>query len=377
MKKFGWILVVILIAAGLVVVRMKRMNQKESAPLVKIVPPTVEVATVSEGQVVHSRHVLGRVIGSDEAAVAPRIMGQVLKVRVREGDTVKPGQVLVEIDPREIQDAVSQAEAGVAAAKEAVAATQTGYDTQHSATARDKILFEAKAIAAEQWDRSRAADQAAAARLEAARARLTVSEKQLDQAKTRLGYTRLQAPFSGVVSARLADPGALAVPGKPLVKLVHHSGVRVRAEVPPEDFSVLKIGQPLRLSLGDISISAQVSRVFPAMGASHLATFEADLSEPPPGFVSGATVGVDLELKGAEGVRVPADALLDGENGSFVFKLEGESIHPLKVDILARSMEDAVISGDLSVGDRVVVARPSRLMTLAEGMKVRVAPSAD
>ena len=376
MKKLGWILVVILIAAGLVAVRMKRMHQKESAPLVKIVPPTVKVATVEEGRVVHSRHVLGRVIGSDEAAVAPRIMGQVLKVLVREGDTVKAGKLLVEIDPREIEDAVSQAQAGVAAAKEGVAAAQTAYDAQHSATARDKTLFEAKAISAEQWDRSRAADQAAAARLEAAKAQLTVSEKKLDQAKTRLAYTRLQAPFSGVVSARLADPGALAVPRKPMIKLVHHAGVRVRAEVPPEDFSVLKIGQPLTLSLGDASISAQVSRVFPAMGKSHLATFEADLSEPPPGFVSGATVGVDLELKGAEGVRVPADALLDGENGSFIFKVDGGTIHPQKIDILARSLDDAVITGDLSVADRVVVARPSRLMTLAEGMKVRIDESA-
>lgn len=373
MKKLGWILVILLIVIGLVAVRMKRMHEKESAPLVKIVPPAVQVATVAEGRVAHTRHVLGTVIGSDEAEVAPRIMGQVLKVLVREGAAVKAGQLLAVIDPREIQDAVAQAEAGVAAAKEGLAAARTAYDAQHAATARDKTLFEAKAISQEQWDRSRAADEAAAARLEAAKAQVTVAEKRLDQARTRLGYTRLTAPFSGVVSARLADPGDLAVPGRPVLKLVHHTGVRVRAEVPAEDFINLKVGQPVTLALGEVTVQAAVSRVFPAMGKAHLATFEVDLSDPPAGFVSGATVGVDLELHGAEGVRVPADALLDGENGSWVFKVADGVVHPVQVQILARSLDDAVLTGDVAVGDSVVVARPSRLMTLAEGSKVTVA----
>ncbi len=372
MKKLGWILVIVLIVIGLVAVRMKRMHEKESAPLVKIVPPAVQVATVAEGRVVHTRHVLGTVIGSDEAEVAPRIMGRVLGVRVREGAMVKAGQLLAVIDPREIQDAVAQAEAEVAAAREALTAARSAYDAQHAATARDKTLFEAKAISQEQWDRSRAADEAAAARLEAARSQVTVAEKRLDQARTRLGYTRLTAPFDGVVSARLGDPGDLAVPGRPLLKMVHARGVRVRAEVPAEDFTTLRVGQPVTLSLGDMTVQAAVSRVFPAMGKAHLATFEVDLSEPPAGFVSGATVGVDLELQGAEGVRVPADALLDGENGSWVFKVVDGAVHPVKVTILARSLDDAVVQGGVAVGDSVVVARPSRLMTFADGAKVTV-----
>ncbi len=375
MKRLGWILVIVLIAVGLVAVRMKRMHEKESAPLVTVVPPAVRVAAVTEGRVVRNRHVLGTVIGSDEAEVAPRVMGQVLKVTVREGDAVRAGQLLVVIDPRELQDAVAQAEAGLAAAREALAAARTAYDAQHAATARDTTLFGAKAISEEQWDRSRAADEAAAARLEAAKAKVTVAEKRLDQARTRLGYTRLTAPFAGVVSARLVDPGDLAVPGRPLVKLVRRRGVRVRAELPAEDFAALHVGQPVRLSLGDVAVRAAVSRVFPAMGKAHLATFEADLAEPPSGFVSGATVGVDVELAGAEGVRVPADALLDGEAGSFVFKVVDWAVHPVKVEVLARSLDDAVVSGDVAAGDSVVVARPSRLMTFADGMKVQVAGS--
>ena len=375
MKKLGWIIVVILIVVGLVAVRMKRMHEKESAPLVTIVPPAVQVAPVAEGRVVHTRHVLGTVIGSDEAAVAPRVMAQVTDVAVREGAAVRKGQLLAQLDPRELQDAVAQAEAGVQAAKEGLAAAETAFQAQHDATARDKKLFEAKAISQEQWDRSRAADKAMAARLEAAKAQLEVAGRRLDQAKTRLGYCRLTAPFDGVVAARLADPGDLAVPGKPLLKIVRHSGVRVRADLPPEDFTFLKVGQPLVLVLNDVTVDAKISRVFPAMGRSHLAAFEADLSDAPAGFVSGATVGVDLELRGAEGVRVPADALLEGESGSFVFKVAGDTVHPVQVRILARSLDDAVVQGDVAAGDTVITARPSRLMTFTDGVKVNVVRS--
>jgi len=370
MKRLGWIIVVILIAAGLVAVRMKRMHQKESAPLVKIVPPTVETATVNEGRVVHSRHVLGTVIGSDEAAVSPRVMAQIMSVKVREGAAVRKGQLLAQLDPRELEDAVAQAEAGVQAATEGLTAAKTAFRAQHDATARDKKLFEAKAISQEQWDRSQAADEAAAARLQAAQSQLEVAQKHLDQAKTRLGYCRLTAPFDGVVAARLADPGDLGIPGKPVLKLVRHSGVRVRADVPPEDFTSLKVGQPLTLALGDVTIPATIARVFPAMGRSHLAAFETDIADPPPGFVSGATVGVDLELKGAEGARVPADALLEGDSGAYVFKVVKNVVHPVSVKILARSLDDAVVQGDVGVGDTLIVARPSRLMTFADGMKV-------
>ena len=63
-----------------------------------------------------------------------------------------------------------------------------------------------------------------------------MAQKRLELAKTRLGYSQITAPLNGVVARRLADPGDLAVPGKPLFKLVRQESVRVRAELPPEDF---------------------------------------------------------------------------------------------------------------------------------------------
>jgi len=376
MKRTTWIIVAVVIVAALVAVRVTRMKEKENAPLVAEKPVAVDTAVVGEDTVIRTRHVLGTVIGAEQTGLAPRVMSQVLEVKVREGDTVAPGELLVLLDDRELSDAVAQAEAGVEAAKEALAAAEIGDNTQRGATARDNRLFEAKAISEEQWDRSRATEAASAAHLEAARAQVEVAVKQLDRARTRAGYCRLTAPVGGVVARRLADPGDLAVPGKALLEIVDQKHVRVRASVPSEDFTDLDVDRPVTLTLGEQSVTAAVSRVFPAMGESHLATFEVDLASPPPGFVSGATVGVDLQLSSAAGLAVPADAVLEGSSGAWVFRVVDGTVHPVGVAIVDRSSVDVVVTGSLAQGDVVVVARPSRLMTFADGTNVRVAESA-
>jgi RND family efflux transporter MFP subunit len=297
--------------------------------------------------------------GADEADLAPRIMAQVVAVNVREGDLVRARQVLATLDDRESQDALMEAGAAQTAANAA-------YLAQHDATARDRRLFGVKAISQEQWDRSVAADAAAAAQREEA-------ARRLDSARTRLSYCQVLAPAAGVVARRLADPGDLAVPGKPLFKFVRQETVRVRAELPPEDWTELRIGLPVTLTLGDTRIEAAVSRVFPAMGENQLAAFEADVPHPPAGFVSGAAVGVDVQLGAADGLAVPADALLESDKGAFVFAVSNDLISVVKVDVLDRSLNKVAVRGDLRAGEQVVVAEPSRLMTLTGGMKIIVA----
>ncbi len=109
-------------------------------------------------------------------------------MRVREGDPVRRGQVLAVLDARELEDTVAAAEAPLQTAKEGLAASETAFAVQRSTTARDRVLVDAKAIAQEQWDGSRAAEAAAGAQREAAKGQVTVAERRLNQARTQLGY---------------------------------------------------------------------------------------------------------------------------------------------------------------------------------------------
>jgi RND family efflux transporter MFP subunit len=372
MKRLGWIIVLVIVVVGLGALRMKRVNQKENAPLLTPAPPTVEVSQVRMGRVAGSRRVTGAVIADNEAAVAPLIMAQILEIKVREGDHVTSGDLLAVLDTRELEEVLSQAEAGFEANRSGIAAAEAAWQTQKAATDRNRLLFEAKAISEEQLEVSRTLEISALARLDAARAELQIAAKRRDQARTRRGYADLKAPFDGRVVDRSADPGDLAIPGKAVLTLIRNGPVRVRVQLPADDLSAITEGLPLQLSLGGATIDATISRVVPAMDRSRLAVFEVDLRTPPASFVSGAIVGVDLELWGSEGIVVPTGALLEGEHGIWVFTVEHATVHPVKVEVRAQSTTEAVVIGDLDDGDVVVIAQPSRLMLLADGMKVLV-----
>lgn len=350
----------LLVAAGLVAVRVRRVHQKDGAALVPVVAPAVTTASITTDRVSQTRHALGRVFGADEADVAPQVMARILEVSGREGELVRPNQILAVLDDGEFQNAVAEAEALLAAA-------QAAWQVQRDVTARDRQLLAVKGLAQEQWDRSQAAEVAA-------RAQRQVAERRLDQARLRLAYCRIVSPVEGVVARRLADPGDLAVPGKPLFKVIRQQSVRVRAELPPEDLPGLRPGLPVTLSGAAGSFAATVTRVFPAMGDNHLAAIEVDVAQPPAGFVSGATVGVDLEVGAGAGLSVPAGALLEGVDRAWVFTVDAQNkVRPVQVQVLARSADRVAVTGEgLQAGMAVIVARPSRLMTFAAGMLVTI-----
>ena len=372
MKRLGWIIVVVIVVAGSGALRMKRSNQKENDPLLTPVIPAVEVSEVRTGRVAQSRTVTGTVVADNEATVAPLIMAQILEIRVREGDSVAGGDLLALLDTRELEDALSQAEAGLEASRSAIAAARAAWQAQESATNRDRLLFEAKAISQEQWDHSRTAEISSRARLDGTQAEMRSASKRRDQARTRQGYARLTAPFDGRVVNRSADPGDLAIPGKPVLTLVRGDGIRVRAQLPADDLTAITEGLEVRLSLGGASVDSNISRVVPAMDQSHLAVFEVDLQTPPAQFVPGATVSVDLKLRAMEGIVVPTRTLLEGQYGTWVFTVANGIVHPVEVEVLTRSTTHAVVNGDLNEEDLVVTALPSRLMLLADGMKVHI-----
>jgi RND family efflux transporter MFP subunit len=360
-KRIMTILVPVLVAGTLLTVRHLRVVEKNDAAVLASPVVAVEIAVVRHGALDSVDHVLGVVRGADEADIAPRIPGEVTDVLVREGDRVARGAVLARLDTKELEDAVAAAEANLEAARVA-------REAQVASTSRDRVLFDNDAISQEQWEHSQAATAAASARFE-------VAQRHRDQAQARLGYAVARAPFDGVVSARFVDPGSMGVPGRPMLRIVRQSAVRVRGTLPPALMTMVDRGTPVDLALGDRRVKAQVTRVFPAMEGSHLAMFEVDLPDPPSGFVAGATVGIDLHIRSGEGLVVPADALLEGETGAYAFVVERDTIgvdalRVVPVTVTTRSLDGVIVEGDLHAGNTVVVARPSRLMELSSGMSV-------
>ena len=379
------ILLVVGLVAGLIAIRKQRVKSISTASKLAAAPVVVQGARVHRGILHETRRFLGELMAAERPPLASRIMAQVIDVRVREGDHVATGTPLIELDPRELDDAVIMAEAGVARAREGQAASRVALAAQRDATARDKVLVDAGAISREQWDHSNTALASAKAQQAAARAQVTIAERALASARTRRGYATIAAPFEGVVAARLVDRGDLATPGKPLLRFLPVSGIRVRVRVPPEALALLKPGAPVTCFPEGGKFETRIARVFPSADSTGLGTFEAEVPVDAPRLIPGATMAVELRMDSPKTFIVPREAILEGAEGAFVFVIEqgmGEQgkgdqskVRQVSARIIGRTAREMAIDAPLDKGSMVAVGQPARLMRLTDGTPVQLTGS--
>ncbi|MBW1926917.1 MAG: efflux RND transporter periplasmic adaptor subunit [Deltaproteobacteria bacterium] len=362
-------LLIVLIAGGVMVVKKKKMALEKVPPPEKN-PIVVNASRIEYGEFPEIRRYLGTIRAKVASDISPRISGHIIQVRVREGDIVKKGDLLTLIDDREQRDRINEFEARLSAAKTAFAAQGRIYS-------RDKKLFDAKAISQEALDKSKAARDAAWAEVK-------TLEAALDTAETELSYTRLKAPFDGVITERLQDPGDLSLPGKAVLSMeATKSGYYIEVKVPQDEFPLLKKGLTVWLSMEKRNgatgneagrLKLALSRLHPSVKTGTLATLEADIDTRPFGLPAGATVETGIEAGFHKGFKVPVRAILENVDASYCFLVDQESrIHVKEVSVLYQGPEFAVISGKgLRAGARVVVAQESALLRLHEGQQVKV-----
>ncbi|HJW08798.1 MAG TPA: efflux RND transporter periplasmic adaptor subunit [Holophagaceae bacterium] len=152
----------------------------------------------------------------EQAVLATRFAASVKAIPVHEGDAVKPGQLLAQLDDADLRGARDAAQAGLAAAQ-----------AQHARIG---------ALAAQQAATQLEADQAAT--------QLAQARAALDAAQANLRYTELRAPFPGIVRSRAAEPGAFVGPGQPILTL-DGGGLELRASLSDAEAAGLKTGQEL------------------------------------------------------------------------------------------------------------------------------------
>jgi len=256
---------------------------KESASPPDAVAP-VEVAAYRICADAASDHydAAGTVRALRRAELATRLMGTVQTVRVRAGDRVTAGQLLLTLDADAPRAGLSQARSAL----ELASLTLT----------RMERLYADSAIPAAQLDAARAAQAQA--------------EGQARAAEVEVGYGGLRAPFPGIVTARLADPGDLAAPGRPLLVIEGAGDREIVVGVPDDLLGGIRLGMrvPVRIGAGDQLVEARVTAVVPVSDPD-TRTAEIRLAAPP-GLTSGASAVAQFPLGAARGLRVPVGALL-------------------------------------------------------------------
>lgn len=209
---------------------------------------------------------VGTVRAAQTSQVASQIMGNILEIRAREGDRVQNAQILAVIDDSQPHAAVEQATAAVTAAEKEVSAADSSFVLAEATLKRYQQLYEKKSVSPQEFDEIRARYQSAEARRDMARAGQSQANAALTQARTLLGYTRIRAPFAGVLTEKKADAGTLASPGMPLFTVEDTRSYRLETAVDENDIHLVRVGQtvPVLLdALGNTELSGKVVQTVP------------------------------------------------------------------------------------------------------------------
>jgi RND family efflux transporter MFP subunit len=170
-----------------------------------------------------------------QSTLAAQIAGQIVELKVKVGDSVKAGQVLIRIDPRAAEQVVSGSQSQLAEAQAGLANAQRTYE-------RNKQLFEQKFI-------SRAGLDQAELDYKAAQARVGSLQANAGQAATARTFTTITAPYAGVVAATPIEVGDMATPGRALVTVFDPASMRVIATLSQSSLRDVKLEMPVQIEV--------------------------------------------------------------------------------------------------------------------------------
>lgn len=275
----------------------------------------------------------GTVHARETAIVSAQVMGRIEQVLVREGDSVRAGQNLIVLDDAALRSSADQAQAGVKAAQSAQAAAEIDSRLAASTLERYRQLQAEQSVSPQEMDEISRRAEAAVAKLEVARAQTDAIRAQESGARTMLGYTRLVAPFAGVVTARMADPGTMAAPGVPLLQVDQVGTLQLQSTMDESAIDAIHKGMKVNVVIdnaGPTKIEGMVAEIVPAADpSSHSFLIKIDL---PP--VARLHAGMYGSAEIANGVRhsilIPRSAVVYRGSLACAYVLDGQGTAQLR-----------------------------------------------
>ncbi|HBQ5115379.1 TPA: efflux RND transporter periplasmic adaptor subunit [Klebsiella variicola] len=313
---------------------------------------TVRYVVVGSAQTLPALERTGEIHAHDETILSFRTGGRIVTRSVDIGDRVNAGQLLATLENTTSQNQLDGAQADYEGAKASAQVAALNVN-------RMQKLMPTGAIARTQLDTARA-DWLAA------RARLKNSESALRNARESLGWTRLIAPRSGVITEVSASAGQVVNGGQSVLTLATGEALDVVFDIakpeaiPPQEQAGLRVSL---LSDPSVQASAAVRDISPqADPQTRTWRVRATLQNPPLAMALGASVTVTLPATGPHGYALPASALSRVDDKPAVYVINPQSQAQLRVVVPAYyTATSVIISGGLEPGDRVITAGVSKL----------------
>ena len=286
-----------------------------------------------------------------ESQLGFRVGGKLIARKVEVGTLVKRGQVLMQLDPLDLQLAQSQAKAAVSANESTLALTKADLD-------RYRELRQKNFVSQALLDAKEAAYKSAIASHEQANAGLKVQANQSS-------YSTLYADADGVITAVQAEVGQVVAAGTPVVKLARTAEKEVRVSIPEDQIEVLRQVTDLAVKTwanSNVAISGRLRELSPiADPATRTYTAKISLPRAGPEIRLGMTATVQFAVPALPGIHLPMTALVNSKEGTAVWVVESGVVKLVPVQVASATGTDVLIAQGLSAGQSVVTAGVNQL----------------
>lgn len=366
-------------------------------------PLDVDVAHAQARSIATYLSLDGQVAPLEESTLSFQQSGPITGIYVNEGDRVSAGELLARIDASTLQAQLSQDEALISQAAARAQSSQMTVPITQSQTSdaaqsaraalasaqltynQDLQLFKQGYVSRSQLEQAHAAyvaaqtqyqtamsnrqtTQVSSANAAADRAAVQSAQAQAHTLQVAISQTALYAPFDGVITARLADPGAMASPGTPVLRIDRVDTVWVNVNVPDEDLAYVHPGTAVTFTAGSAGLQKFSGRIAAvnAVPTQGTLSYQARIRQPNPGDVlrGGMLVSVTIQqARHKNAIVVPRQAVAQTDQGSNVFVVgpgnKAEEV-PVRIGLQTDTLSE-VISPRIRPGTTVITTRPDAL----------------
>jgi membrane fusion protein, multidrug efflux system len=365
-------------------------------------PLNVDVAPAKLQDISTTLSLDGQVAPLEQSTLAFQQSAPIVEITVNIGDVAKKGQLLARIDPSTLSAQLSQAQAQASQQHAAAQGAVVGYPVQTQAnlatleTAKaslanaklvydqNKQLYKQGYVSETQLEQSQASyvqaqqtynnavvgmrnNVVSAENVKAQLAGAAAASAQANVLATQLSQTNLYAPYDGVISQRLLDPGAYGSPNQPVLTISRIDRIWLNVNVPDEDLAYVRPGVPFTYTTTSIPGKTfhgviQTVNAVPTSGTlSYLARMEAD--NPGEQLRGGMLITAVIPKQSAKNaIVVPRSAIASTENGNIVYLVVGGKAlaTPVKVGVQTDTLSQ-VVSPQVKPGSVVITTRPDAL----------------
>ena len=315
---------------------------------------------------------------SREAPLSFRVPGTITRLPAQIGQRIPRGGLIAIIDPIDYSIQFDQSQAQLKSAQTQVKSAQSQLVASKSNYERMERLYENNSVPLSEFEQAKTSYEGAQSQYEAALAQVATAEKQSQSAKNQVNYTRLVAPFSGIVTAVNAEENEQVNAGMPIAMLSSESNPEVSLGIPDQFISQIKSGEPVDIHFAVLpgqTLKGKISEVGFSAGATstYPVVVKLDRNNPAirPGMAADVTFYFEQEVQGDPVLLTPIKSVGEGPEGHFAFVLDGEGnrfeVKKMSVELGPLHPGGFEVVSGLKKGDKVAIAG---LSSLLNGMEV-------